>query len=91
MGGIVVLDEIFFMSCNIINALKNFFNVFESKGLIHIQSKNVSVINKKLRATVVSLNEVGALPDETYDDILSVFIKCSNDDFKAVFKHLQKN
>ena len=35
-GGItltkLVLDEIFFMSCNVINALKNFLKIFESKG-----------------------------------------------------------
>ncbi len=58
-GGItltkLVLDEIFFMSCNVINALKNLLKIFESKGLTHIQGKNVSVITKKLHAPVVSL------------------------------------
>ncbi len=66
----LVLDEIFFMSRNIINALKNFLKIFESKGLTQIQGKNVSVITKQLHAAVVSLDEVGALPDETYEDIL---------------------
>ncbi len=33
----IVLDEISFMSCNIINALKNFLKIFESKGLSWIQ------------------------------------------------------
>ncbi len=41
-----------------------------------------------MHATVVSLDEVGTLPDETYGDILRGFIKCSNEDFKAVFQHL---
>ncbi len=66
----LVLDEIFFMSRNIINALKNFLKIFESKGLTHIQGKNVSVITKQLHATVVSLDVVGFLPDKTYGDIL---------------------
>ncbi len=91
-GGItltkLVLDEIFFMSHNVINALKNFLKIFESKGLTRIQGKNVSVITKQLHAAVVSLDEVGALPDETYGDILQGFTKCSNEDFKAVFQHL---
>ncbi len=84
----LVLDEIFFMSCDVINALKNFLKIFESKGLSHIQGKNVSVITKQLNAAVVSLDEVGALPDETYGDILRGFTNCSNEDFKAVFQHL---
>ncbi len=54
------MDEIFFMSCNVINALKNFLKIFESKGLTQIQGKNVSLITKQLHATVVSLDEVGA-------------------------------
>ncbi len=45
-GGIaltkLVLDEIFCMSHNIINTLKNFLKIFERKGLTQIQSKNVS-------------------------------------------------
>ncbi len=40
-GGItltkLVLDKIFFISCNVINALKNFLKIFEIKGLTHIQ------------------------------------------------------
>ncbi len=64
--------------------LKNLLTTFESKGLTQIQGKNVSVITKQLHATVVSLDEVGALPDETYGDILNGFTKCSNEDFKAV-------
>ncbi len=91
-GGItltkLVLDEIFFMSRDVINALKNFLKIFESKGLTRIQGENVSVITKQLHAAVVSLDEVGALPDETYGDILRGFTKCSNEDFKAVFQHL---
>ncbi len=39
-------------------------------------------------AAVVSLYEVGALPDETYGDILHGYTKCRNEDFKAVFQHL---
>ncbi len=79
----LVLDEIFFVSHDVINALKNFLKIFESKGFTRIQGKNVSVITKQLHATVVSLDEVG-----TYGDILRGFTKCSNEDFKAVFQHL---
>ncbi len=64
---------IFFMSCNIINALKNFLNIFESKDSTHIQFKNESVITMQLHAAVVTLAEVGALPDENYGDILLCF------------------
>ncbi len=81
-------DEIFFMSCNVINVIKNFLTSFESKGLTWIQGKNVSMITKQLHTTVVSLNEVGALPDETYGDIHHGFTKFSNNDFMAIFQHL---
>ncbi len=53
------------MSHDVINALKNFLKIFESKGLTCIQGKNVSVITKKLCALIVSLDEVGALPNKT--------------------------
>ncbi len=46
------------------------FKIFESKGLTQIHGENVSVITKQLHATVVSLEKVGTLPDETYGDIL---------------------
>ncbi len=62
----LVVDEIFFLSCHIINALKNFFKIFESKGLTNIQGKNISVITKQLHSAVVSLDEVCTLPDETF-------------------------
>ncbi len=91
-GGIthtkLVLDEIFFISPNVIDALNNFLKIFESKGLTWIQGKNVSVITKQLHAAMISLDEVGALPDETYGDILCGFTECSNEDFKTVFQHL---
>ncbi len=74
----LVWDEIFFMSHNVINALKNFLKIFESKGLTRIQGENVSVITKQLHAAVVSLNEVGMLPDETYGDSLCGLTKCTN-------------
>ncbi len=83
----LVLDEIFFMSYNVINALKNFLNIFERKGLTHIQDKNVSVITKKLHAPVVSLDKVGTLPDETYGNILQGFTKCSIEDFHSAFQN----
>ena len=76
------------MSCDVINALKNFLKIFESKGLTQSQGENVSIITKQLHAAVVSLDEVGTLPDETYGDILQGFTKCSNEDFKTVFQHL---
>ncbi len=69
------------MSCDIINALKNFLKIFERKGLTWIQGKNGSVITKQFHSPVVSLDEVGAMPDETYGDILQGFIKCSKEDF----------
>ncbi len=68
----LVLDEIFFMYCDVINALKNFLKIFESKGLTRIQGENDSVITKQLHAAVISLDEVGTLPDETYVNILQV-------------------
>ncbi len=41
----LVLDEIFFTSHKIINALKNFCIIFESKVLNQIQGKIISVTN----------------------------------------------
>ncbi len=76
------------MSRNVVNALKNFLKIFESKVLTWIQSKNVSIITKQLHAAVVSLHEVGALPDETNWNIPWGFTKCSSEDFKAVFQHV---
>ncbi len=46
------------------------------------------MITNQLHATVVSLDEVGALPDENYGDIHCDLTKCSNEDFKTVFWHL---
>ncbi len=66
----LVLEKIIFMSCDVINALKNFLKIFESKGLNQIQSMKISVITKQLNVAVVSLNEFGTLLDETYGDIL---------------------
>ncbi len=57
-GGItltkLVLDEIFFMCLNVINALKNSLKIFERKGLTWIQGKNV-IIAKHLHAAEVGL------------------------------------
>ncbi len=64
----LILDEILFVSKDIINVLYNFLNIFESRGLIHILCDSVSVITKQLHADVVSLNEIGTFPDETYGD-----------------------
>ncbi len=69
------------MSSNIINALKNFLKIFESKGLTLIQGENASVITKQLHAAVVKFDEVGAFPDEAYGDILRGFTKQSNENF----------
>ncbi len=68
----LVLDEIFFMSWNVINTIKNCFKICLSKGLTHIQGNNISVITKPLHDAVVSMEEIGALPDETYGDIFVV-------------------
>ncbi len=81
-GGItlskLVLDENFFMSWNVINALKNFLMVIGNKGFTCIKGKNVSLFTKKLFADVVSLHEVGSFPDETYGNILCGFTMCSD-------------
>ncbi len=71
----------------IINAVNNFLKTFKSKVLTEIQDKNIYVITKQLYASVVSLYEVGAFPDETYGEIQG-FTKCSTEDFKTVFQHL---
>ncbi len=42
----LVLDEMFFISHDVIDAFKNFLKIFESKCLTRIQGKNVSVITK---------------------------------------------
>ncbi len=81
----LVLDEIFFLSWNIINSLKDLFKLVDSQGLACIQGKNIFIITKCLYTSVISLDEVVALPDETYGDILCGLTKCSNDDFKTVF------
>ncbi len=59
---------------------------FLSKCVTHIQDKNVFVITKQLHAAAVSLDKVGNLPDDAYQDILCAFIKCSNEDFNTVFQ-----
>ncbi len=41
-----------------------------------------------MHVTVVSLDEVDTLPDETYGDLLHGFTKCSNEEFEAVLLHL---
>ncbi len=42
-----------------------------------------------MHAAVVSLNEIGVAPDETDGDVLCGCTKCSTEDFKTVFHHLQ--
>ncbi len=59
----LVMDKIFHGL--LINTLKNFLKIFESKGLTWIQGKNVSVITKQMHAAVVSLDEVNALSVES--------------------------
>ncbi len=66
----IVLNEIIFMYCDLINTLKNFLKIFECISLTCIQGMSVSVITNHLHAPVVSLDEIGALPDETCGYIL---------------------
>ncbi len=84
----LVLDEVFFTSWDVINTLKNFLMICESKGLIFVWGKNISIITEQLHAAVISLDNIGALPGEAYGDILWGFTKCSNEDFKAIFQPL---
>ncbi len=53
-----------------------------------IQGKHVYPITKQFHTAVISLDKVGALPDETFGHILCDFIKYSNEDFNRVFQHL---
>ncbi len=53
-----------------------------------IQGTGISIIIKQLHAAVVSLDEVGASPEETYGDICYGLTMSSNEDFKAVQHHL---
>ncbi len=76
------------MSGDFIKTFKNFLKIFESKGLSHIQGEDMSITTKQLCAPMVSLDDIGALPDETYGDILQGFAKRSNENFKAVNQHL---
>ncbi len=45
-------------------------------------------ISYMLPCALVGLDETGFVCDEIYEDIPHGFTKCSNEDFKAVFKHL---
>ncbi len=74
----LVLDEIFLMSCNVINAHKNYLKISESKSLTYIHGKNFSVVTKELGAALVSLNKVGTLSDENYGDVFCGFTKCKS-------------
>ncbi len=46
------------------------------------------VWSSSAHAPSLSLDEVVALPDETYGDILCDFSKCIDEDFNAVSQHL---
>ncbi len=76
-----------FMSCDIINTLKYFLEIFESKNLTCVQGKNISVMPKQLNTSLFRLDEGGVLHDETYGCI-DGYTKCSFEDFNAVFWHL---
>ncbi len=80
----LVLDRLF--TCNVINALKNFLKINESKCLTHNQGKNISVITKQLHAAVVSLDEVNTFPDEAMEvsfmDLLRAVLKTSRQSFR---------
>ena len=58
------------MTTDVVTALKSTFTSFKKEGLLKIPSKNGSIITRLLEAVAVSLNEVGALPDEAPLDTL---------------------
>ncbi len=88
-GGMVyfylILKEMFQMTTYFVTTLKSTFTTFRKEGLVQILNENVSIVTCQLEAIAVSLNEVGALPDEAQLDILEGLSICSCAPFKETF------
>jgi hypothetical protein len=90
-GGIVylylLLTEMFQLTRDVVQALKDFIKNFTLYGVSKIQGENISIVTKQLRAVCVRLDDIGALPEETPQDILKGLTVCSVQVFKDVFQH----
>ncbi len=82
----LVLDEIFFVSCNIINTLKNFLKIFRGR----VSPRSNAKMYPWLPSSYMPLWLVWMklAPCKTYGDILCDSIKCSIKDCKAGFQYL---
>ena len=65
------------MSCDTITALKKYLKIFKEKGLYGMCGKNVTVVEKEINVVCSLLNEMGALPEETADNVLNKLTHCS--------------
>jgi len=91
-GGIVLLklalDELMFMSRDVVIALRKYLKLFETKGLTRVKGESVLVVATELVAVCTRLNDVNQLPDETVIDVLTGLTKCSTEEFQDLFKHI---
>ncbi len=76
------------MSRDTIQALKKYLKLFEEKGLRHVCSENVVVVEKDIIVVFSRLKEVDTLSNETVINVLTGLTLCSVPKFSKVFDHL---
>ncbi|KAL7455565.1 hypothetical protein ACHAWC_007099 [Mediolabrus comicus] len=91
-GGVVYLklmiDVIMFMSRDVVRALQKYISNFAVKGLTRIPGESVTIAEKELKVVCTHLHEVGQLPIESAEDVLTGLTKCSVEEFRSVFHSL---
>lgn len=84
-GGVVrlklQLDEMFYMSPDVVNALQEWLRLFETTGVTRLQGENVAFGADQFEVVCVRLAEVKQLPFETPKWLLGGLIKCTISEF----------
>ena len=84
-GGIVyfkiALDEMFFMSDDVISALQDWLKVFAKEGLTKTVGENVAICTEECLAVAERLNEVNQLPTAAPLHLLEGLTQCSVGEF----------
>jgi len=88
-GGIVrlklMLDEMFFMSEDVVTALQHWFENFATIGPSKTAGENISVLMQQVTSCAERLAAVGQLPLDTPTHVLSGLTKCTVEEFKKPF------
>jgi len=82
----IMLDQMFCLTTDMVQALQDFLEHFRAKDLAHVPGENVVVITKQLLVVSTRLAEVNKLPTKTVKCVLQGFALSSVDKFKEPFE-----